>query len=273
MSPDLKTAEPRRAPRLLLVHGMGCDQSIWSFWVDRLVTQHGFHVQTLNLPGRSETRAEAAEIGQQDLASYAASVEACAQSIYEADGVWPILVGHSLGGLLAQLVAAKQPASALVLITTATPARIWGVAGSVLACFPFNPLTVFGWPGTLWLRCEGLLQHALQELSAHEKDSALEMVKRIPESRRAAWQIAFWFIDWRRGSWYEFKKIECPVLIVTGGRDGLTPPLAARSLSKHLRHTPLIKYVEYPNHSHWLIREPGWERICDDAAAWIKTLD
>lgn len=26
----------------------------------------------------------------------------------------------------------------------------------------------------------------------------------------------------------------------------------------------------YPGHGHWLLQEPGWEAIADDALAWLS---
>ncbi len=27
--------------------------------------------------------------------------------------------------------------------------------------------------------------------------------------------------------------------------------------------------LEYPNQGHWVVGQPGWERVADDAATWL----
>lgn len=49
--------------------------------------------------------------------------------------VKPIIVGHSMGGLLDQILGAREPAKALVLLTPASPAGIMALKPSVIRSF------------------------------------------------------------------------------------------------------------------------------------------
>jgi pimeloyl-ACP methyl ester carboxylesterase len=64
------------------------------------------------------------------------------------------------------------------------------------------------------------------------------------------------------------------VLCIAGARDRINPPATVRGIAR--RYRSLGSFAEIPNHSHWLIGEPGWENIAQrvldffDAAIALK---
>ena len=62
------------------------------------------------------------------------------------------------------------------------------------------------------------------------------------------------------------KKVSGPRLIQSGTDDRLVPASVHRKMARKFGST----YREYAGHGHYLMREPGWEVIADDAASWIE---
>jgi pimeloyl-ACP methyl ester carboxylesterase len=70
-------------------------------------------------------------VGTTSLLDYAADLETEIRAL----GAKPILFGHSMGGLLAQMLGARGLAKALVLVTPASPAGIIAITPSVIRSF------------------------------------------------------------------------------------------------------------------------------------------
>jgi len=62
------------------------------------------------------------------------------------------------------------------------------------------------------------------------------------------------------------KQLSGPRLIVSATDDRLVPAKVHRKMATKFG----ADYREYPNHAHYLMREPGWETIADETAAWIE---
>jgi pimeloyl-ACP methyl ester carboxylesterase len=61
--------------------------------------------------------------------------------------------------------------------------------------------------------------------------------------------------------------VSAPLLFVAADQDRLTPPGVVRRAAK--RFAPVSHYVEYAGQGHWVLGQPGWERIADDVIAWL----
>jgi len=55
--------------------------------------------------------------------------------------------------------------------------------------------------------------------------------------------------------------------VAGGTEDRIVSPRLTRKTARHCGAGPLL----YANHGHWLLQEPGWEAIADDALAWLSS--
>ncbi len=175
-------------------------------------------------------------------------------------GPAPIVVGHSLGGLLAQLVAAQQRCAAAVLIEPGPPkgipvvpkARTWPV---------FMRLAPRIAVGKSFLPTRRAARRAwLNRLPA---DDVAEVYSRlVPESGVAFRQVL-------TGYPVDSKLVRCPVLCVSGlDSPSITPKMVGKTARRYG-----ASLIELAGHSHWLMEEPGWE---DGAAAiegWLREVE
>jgi pimeloyl-ACP methyl ester carboxylesterase len=60
------------------------------------------------------------------------------------------------------------------------------------------------------------------------------------------------------------------VLCITGSDDRMNPPQTVRRIAARYRDRGT--FWESEGHSHWLIGEPGWERVAQRALTWLEAL-
>ncbi|MGH8481868.1 MAG: alpha/beta hydrolase, partial [Nevskiaceae bacterium] len=112
---------------VVLIHGMWCTGGDWAR-VRELLEPRGYDCHAPTLPAHEPTADQPLRVGGQSVRDYLAFLEAYVrQQNFDRP---PVLIGHSLGGLLAQQLAARIPVFAAVLLTPVAP---WGINGLGLA--------------------------------------------------------------------------------------------------------------------------------------------
>ncbi|MDE3117332.1 MAG: alpha/beta fold hydrolase, partial [Pseudomonadota bacterium] len=106
---------------VVMIHGAFSGGWAFEHWRD-LFEAHGHPVYTPTLR-HHQAGAATDELADTSLTDYAADLEALLDGIGEP----AVLIGHSMGGLLAQMLAARGRAAALVLLAPSAP---WGVLPS-----------------------------------------------------------------------------------------------------------------------------------------------
>ena len=90
----------------------------------------------------------------------------------------------------------------------------------------------------------------------------------VYESGRAATEIGFWNFDKRGASRVDKSQVTCPVLVIAGSQDKITPAPVVRKVAE--KYGKVSTYKEFPNHAHWVVAEPGWQEVAEFAADWLK---
>jgi pimeloyl-ACP methyl ester carboxylesterase len=169
-----------------------------------------------------------------------------------------------MGGLLAQMLAARGLARAVVLLAPAAPAGVWAIGPSVVRSF-WGILTTWAfWRKPVRQTFEAASYSLLHRMPPEEQRAVYGRFG--PESGRAFFEIGLWLLDIRRAWRVDAQKIDCPMLVVGGREDRMTPPWALRGVARRYRAT----YREYEHHAHWLIGEPGWQDIAGEVLAWMN---
>jgi len=248
---------------LFMVHGMFCGAWVWekykTFFEDKgyecVTTTLRHHDLGLNeLPDPS--------LGTTSLLDYAEDLE---DEIRQLD-ITPVIIGHSMGGLLAQILGARRLVKGLVLLTPAPPSGVFALKFSVIKSF-WSGLSKWGWwrkplRGTFEEAAYGMLNLVPEE---EQKDIYHRLVY---ESGRAAKEIGFYLFDSQDASKVDESRVNCPVLVIAASKDRLTPASVVRKVSD--KYGTVSTYVEYPDHAHWVIGEPGWEEIAEYVTDWIS---
>jgi pyruvate dehydrogenase E2 component (dihydrolipoamide acetyltransferase) len=202
---------------VVLIHGFGGDLDNWMFAVPALAEEH--RVFALDLPGHGGSAKAVGDGSPESLA------DAVVEFLDALELERPHLVGHSLGGLIAGLVAARGRAASLTLVAPA------GAGQEV------NREYVDGFIGAESRR---ELKPVLQMLFADESLVTRSLVddvlkyKRIDGVREALETIAGAALD---GS-IPLDEIDVPVLVIWGAEDRVISPGADAHVIEGAGHSP-----------------------------------
>ncbi|MDR3506954.1 MAG: alpha/beta hydrolase [Caulobacteraceae bacterium] len=243
-------------PPVIMVHGAFCGG--WVFDGFRQPFEAvGYECLTPDLPGRD--KASGASAAGVSMSRYAAAIA----DLIRAQTQAPILIGHSLGGLVAQMAAAKAPVRALILLAPSAP---WGVSGgSVEEAVSAVSLYALG---PYWLQAVEpdyaiARNYSFDRLEKPARKATF--AKMVPESGRALWETLNWWLDPFMTTSAPPDRIAAPVLAITGGKDQVHPPHTVRRIADRLGgETRLFEAM-----SHWLPAEPGWDAVAQACLDWI----
>ncbi|MBI2382450.1 MAG: alpha/beta fold hydrolase [Gammaproteobacteria bacterium] len=246
---------------IVLIHGMWCTQHNFSRMAG-LLGARGYKCHMPSLPAHEVGRDDPA-VGNLGLKDYLAYLEEYVhQQKFKAP---PVLIGHSMGALLAQQLAARIKPFLLVLLTPVAPAGINGIALSNLVAFS-RVLTRWGFWKKPHKPGPGRAAASLYNGVPPERHAEIYR-SLVPESGRAAFESGFWFLDMARAARVDAAAIRCPVYIVSAGRDQLTP---ADTVRKVARLYPQSALRHYPDRGHWVIDDEDTEPMTQDIANWIQ---
>ena len=175
----------------------------------------------------------------------------------------PILIGHSLGGLVAQMAAARAPVRALVLLAPSAP---WGVPGGSLG-EAISAVSLYGL-GAFWMQAidpdyASAKAYSLDRLTSGERHAIFERM--VPESGRALWETLNWWLDPMTTTSVPPSAIKAPVLALAGDRDHIHPPATVTQVAERLGG----EFRLLDGMSHWLVAEPGWETAAGVCLDWL----
>lgn len=228
----------------------------------------GFDVAVVDLPyhrpGLSQIeRRDLGHLGLNDYADHVAR-EIQSQMAARKTSRLPILCGHSMGGLIALKLAARNLASAAVLLTPAPPATqlllpwsmYFAFLGSVTACLALKKAIM---PIALrWAMLNGLPPAVQDEVLA----------SLVLESSQAAREIAFHWFPWMPDptpAAVERSAVSCPLLFCGATRDRTTPPTTVNRAAGIFG----ADYLEF-DAAHWIMRSAAWPEVVQAMGAWLK---
>src|SRR5215469_2146111 len=210
----------KRVP-VVMIHGAFCGGWAFASW-RAAFEKRGFAVYTPTLR-HHESGDEAmhclAGVGLRD---YLTDISGFIDRL----GSAPILVGHSLGGLLAQMLAARLSVRALILLAPLPP---WGVFPSApFECVAMQALFL---EGAFWKKVLPPRKSIAASQAFHcvpEPERAMLVERLVPESGLALFESMHWLFDSRKTSMVDRRAITCPVLCVAGGQDRIVSAATVR---------------------------------------------
>jgi len=176
----------------------------------------------------------------------------------------PLLVGCSMGGLLAQLVAARNPHVGVILLAPAPAYGMFPFYPSMMRIF-FNHFVQGGfWHKALFPEWETFRWGVVNEQS---EDYALEFYKTLcTESGRAYAEMALWFFDAKRASHVDVNAINTPVLVFGGGKDRVVHPRIARLTAKRYNNG---SYIHLPKSDHMMMVGAELKNTMQHIEQWL----
>lgn len=116
---------------IVLVHGLWCLASSWRNW-QAFLEDRGYAVVAVDWPGDALSVASAREGGGTLADTSAATVVAHVREVVDLLERKPILIGHSMGGLVVEILAGAGVAAATIAIGPAQMKGVWTLPATVL---------------------------------------------------------------------------------------------------------------------------------------------
>ncbi len=241
---------------IIMIHGAFCGG--WTFDTFRKPFEAAGHtVLAPDLPGH----APGESVAGQSVTDYAAAIaKLCAEQTTP-----PILIGHSMGGLVAQMAADRAATAGLILLAPSSP---WGVPGQSLE-EAVSAISLFSL-GPYWLQAIApdraiTAQCSLDRLAPAQQ--AQIFARMVSESGRALFEVLNWWLDPSMAA--SVRDVgKAPVLTLAGGRDVINPAPTVRKTAQRLGGD----YQVFGEMSHWLPGEPGWDAVAQASFDWISAL-
>ena len=247
----------------MMIHGMSCAGWAWENYRE-FFEQKGYRcvTPTLRFHDMDPNGTPNPQLGTTSLLDYAEDLEKEIQKL----NTMPILMGHSMGGLLAQILGSRGLAKALILLTPAPPHGIMALKPSVIKSV-WSALTTWGfWKKPMRQTFDQAVYSTMHLLTAEEQKGAFD--KLVYESGRAGSEIGFWFFDSKGAAKVDESKVTCPVLVIAGAEDRITPASVVQKVAN--KYKDVSTYKEFQNHAHWVIGEPGWQEIAEYTSDWLN---
>ena len=258
-----------RPDTVVLVHGLWMTPRSWEHWVEHYQAK-GFTVLTPGYPG-FDIEVEALRENPEIIANLTVpeTVDHLA-SVIEPLATPPIIMGHSFGGTLTQLLLARGLGSAAVAIDSAPTEGVRvnpiSQARSLFPALknPANRHRAVGFTAEEF-------HYAFTNTLSEEDSRAVWERYAIPAPGYWVWEFGL-FANFKPGhqdTWVDFSADRAPLLFIGGGADHIMPPSVNKSNAKHYKKSPaLTEYHEFEGRDHWTCAAPGWEAVADYALDW-----
>ena len=250
---------------VVFIHGLWLLPSSWANWAD-FFQQAGYAPLTPDWPDDPDTVEEARANPEVLAKKTLKQVADHTTDIINALDSQPVVMGHSTGGLLAQMLAGRGLSAATVAIDPGVFRGVLPLPGSVLrgvGPFLVNPLTrgraitltfgqfTYGW-------ANALKEKEAKELydTFHVAGSGIALVQMGNANLNPRTEAKVNTTDPGRG----------PLLIIDGEKDHTVPWAIANAAYKRQRRNPAVtEIVKMPNRGHSLTIDHGWREVAQTA--------
>lgn len=254
---EVITKEPASVTHLtpiLFVHGMWHAAWCWAEYFLPYFSQRGYVTYAVSLRGHGGSEGRE-RLRWTSLNDYVSDVAEVASQLKTP----PILVGHSMGGVIIQKYLESHEAFAAVLLASAPPK---GVIPATARVFFRHPLAVVKANLTLSMfpvvSTPRLAQEALFSADMPEEEMMVYISQLQDESYRA-------YLDMLGLNLPRPERIEVPLLVLGAANDMIVSPEEVRATGR----TYGVEAEFFPGMAHDMMLEAGWQKVADRILIWL----
>lgn len=248
-------------PTLLMIHGVGCDATAWDR-MKPLFEAAGWTCEAVTLfPDRRVKENPPASLPDLGINDYIEAMVAEARRLAARDNSKPAVIGHSMGGLIAQVLAERGEVSKAVFLTPAQPKDCAAIGLPVLFTF----LNVI------------LSQDRKKAHKVWKTGFRWGVMNCVPKERHdeiyasALFDSGKVYGDLTDGVVIDESKVTIPTLTICAGKDRATLPVGVRKVAAKYARSPVPgDFLEFPDNAHWIVDEPGTDKVTADIVHWLK---
>lgn len=253
---------------IVLIHGLWMTPLSWEYWV-RYYEERGHSVFAWPWPGLERDIATLRD----DPSSSASLGIAEIVDHYEARirrlETPPIIMGHSFGGLITQILLDRGLGCAGVAIASAP------VKGIIF--LPLSTIRV-----VLPALRNPANNHRAAALSPEQfhyaftntltEEESLQVYDRyaVPGPDHILFQAAFANFNPHAATTVDVENANrAPLLLIAGEKDHISPPAVIRATQQlYRKSSALTEYKEFPERTHFILGQAGWEEVAEYALTW-----
>lgn len=238
-------------PDILFIHGAFTRAARWNPWVTYFAGA-GYRCVAPSLPGHDPPNPSA--LARLTFADYVAAAAEVRRTFARP----PIIVGHSMGGLIAQHLAARSECAALVLVSSTPP---WPMRGT-RHTLPYLKTYLLPALAGRSIRADrrAAVDLVLHDLAPAEREELLSIF--AYESGKAYRTMTLGLAPVVAGA------VTCPVLCVSGGADRVLAPSVGRRLAKFYG----ADHIVVPGHGHSLVAGSLVGTVAVSVREWLDGL-
>ena len=263
-------ANTARSTPVVFVHGLWLLPTSWDRWAE-LFEKNGYTALTPGWPDDPDTVAQAKAHPEVFANKSVGDVADHFEDVIRGLKKKPAVIGHSFGGLLAQILAGRGLAKVSVAID---PAPFRGVLplpiSSLRSASPVlkNPANYHRAVPLTYEQFRYSFANAVSEDEAKELYAAFS----VPTSGEPLFEAAFANLN----PWTEVKvdtknPKRGPMLILEGEKDHVVPwAIANASYKRQRRNDGVTEIVKVPGRGHALTIDHGWQEVADIALAFVQ---
>jgi len=252
---------------VVFIHGLWLHASSWQSWME-FFNQRGYETVNPGWPGDSATAAECRAnpqaIANRGVVEVADSYARVIASLSEP----PIVIGHSFGGLIAQVLLSRGIAAAGIAIDPAPMKGVWQLPFSALkASLPIlgNPFNFKKAKALTFDQFKYSFANALPEAEARELYDRWT----IPAPCRPLFQAAFATIAGSETKVDMANTTRGPLLITGGSKDHIAPPILGKASAKKYNSSVITDFKLFEGRGHSLAMDHGWKEIAEYSLMWL----
>lgn len=251
---------------IAFIHGNFVTKHCWDRWVPRCEAR-GYTCVQIAYPGRDKPVATLKQNPTDPFLGTLAIKEVIDHHVRVLSALpeRPIVIGHSFGGLLTQLMVQRDLAAAAVAIDSVPPQGVlpfeWSFIRSTWTLVnPFIPAS-----RPFYMPFEHFQYSFGNDLSLAEQRAGYD-ADIVPESRRLARG------GLSRHACVDFSREHAPLLMIAGEKDHIMPAsLNRRNHRRYRKSASVADFKEFPGKAHYsIIAGPGWEAVADYALDWAE---
>ncbi|MEI5098257.1 alpha/beta fold hydrolase [Streptomyces sp. PmtG] len=255
---------------VMFVHGLWLHSTSWQGWADTF-REAGYEPLLPEWPGVPATVAEARRHPERQAGVGLAEISEAHAEVIRTLDTPPVLIGHSVGGFIAQHLLGQGLGAAAVAIC---PGQIKGVK----AIAPAQAKSAFAFlrnPGNT-KRAVSLdpaqFRYAFANAVSQEESDELFEEWTIPSPARPLFQLALGNVTPNSAAKVNTgNETRGPLLLLSGKLDHTVPDVLTRSTFKQYRHSSAItEYQRFDDRGHSLIVDHGWPDLAATSLAWLR---
>lgn len=243
----------RRPPPVLFIHGMFSDPGLLAPWLQRLEAA-GYQTHAPSLPGRNPTDIQL--LGRVGVPEFVDAASTARERLERP----PIVIGHSLGALVAQRLAAVTQTAALVLLAPVPPWVLMPQLRILRYQIPLMPAILAG--RAVMPPAAAFRAIPFSTLKRDEPDGLIPRM--VPDAGRAFRSMSFGTSAVR----VKREAVNCPVLCVSGTADRNVAPWIHRRIARRYS----AEHHVYEGMPHWIVADSLIDEVAPPVLDWLANV-